>query len=52
MTDYALPLLRTEQCLKEVHKAVLEKDLDKAKEKALLALEWLVETQIALRQMK
>ena len=51
MKDYAYPTLMAEKCLKEMHYAVLAKDMGRASEMCAAALIWVMRVQEALREM-
>lgn len=50
--DYAYPTMMAEAALKNLHNAVLDKDLDKAQRCAVEAIKWVVDIQDALGEMK
>lgn len=50
--DYAHPTMMAERALKDLHDAVLDKDLKKALEKSKDAAKWIWEIQEALVEMK
>lgn len=49
MIDYAYPTMMAERCLRELHKAFLEQDLETADKKAVEAQTWLIEARWALK---
>lgn len=49
MVDYAFPTMMAEKCLKELHNAFLEQDLETADKKAVEAQTWLIEARWALK---
>lgn len=50
--DYAYPTMMAERCLKELHDAVLSKRWDRAQEKAVEAVKWVVDIQDAVDEMR
>ena len=50
--DYAHPTMMAERALKDLHDAVLEKNLEKALERSRDAAKWIWEIQEALIEMK
>lgn len=50
--DYAHPTMMAERALKDLHDAVLDKNLEKALEKSKEAAKWIWEIQEALVEMK
>lgn len=52
LKDYAYPTMMAERALKELHDAVLSKKWDKAQDKAVEAIKWVVDIQDALSEMR
>lgn len=52
LKDYAYPTMMAERALKDVHDAVLDKNLDKALEKSKDAAKWIWQIQEALIEMR
>ena len=52
LKDYAHPTMMAERALKELHDAVLSKKWDKAEDKAVEAIKWVVDIQDALSEMR
>lgn len=52
LKDYAHPTMMAERALKELHDAVLSKKWDKAQDKAVEAIKWVVDIQDALSEMR
>lgn len=52
LKDYAYPTIMAEECLRDLHKAVLEKDLGKARKMCGKALFWVQEIEESLKEME
>ena len=52
LKDYAHPTMMAERALKELHDTVLSKKWDKAEDKAVEAIKWVVDIQDALSEMR
>lgn len=52
LKDYAYPTIMAEECLRDLHKAVLEKDLGKARQMCGKALFWVQEIEESLKEME
>jgi hypothetical protein len=52
LKDYAYPTMKAERALKDLHDAVLNKDLEKALEKSKDAAKWIWQIQEALIEMR
>lgn len=52
LKDYAYPTIMAEECLKALHKAVLDKDMDKAGQMCSKALFWVQEIEESLKEME
>ena len=50
--DYAYPTIMAEECLKALHKAVLDKDMDMAGQMCGKTLFWVQEIEESLKEME
>ena len=52
LKDYAYPTIMAEECLKALHKAVLDKDMGRARQMCGKALFWVQEIEESLKEME